>query len=419
MKVFLLNLVILLLFMLSACSTNDEPKNNYPSISSSSNITKINKNEVIATEEDNENNEDRIIGSEEDIEIDTDEVITTSQDNKTDEIITTQNINTKLNDQNKLINNVEENIESNSSTEDNVLKPIEINYDQKNNTNFFGLWEFSDFNTQDNYKILIYNMKETRFDFEFYNYNYTKIDGVMELKQYGFNGSATMISDNIFTFKIDDSSMIDYYSSSIGKIQFKDNELQISFSYESYDKLHTIKLNKVADDQQIIQKINNIPFYERELKIEGQYLNKISLSNAYKIFGKPLKTVQEEFYENDYKEIRTYDGFEVTFSLPTEYSSSSNIIKMTITKPGISIIRGIQVGDDIKDVINKFPNEGYQLIELNGKTTLPLYGLIQHMNSFGQVIYENKKPIRVIYSDSSYLIIEVDENSKVSSISTY
>ncbi|MCT4597073.1 MAG: hypothetical protein N4A50_04245 [Vallitalea sp.] len=296
-------------------------------------------------------------------------------------------------------NEIEFIIEPNDNIKNNII----------NKENLLGMWESQ--NNKKQYQLLIYNRDDNSFDFQFYDVECLEINGINDISLYGFTGTAKFIDKEIAEFKIDDSLLVNYYSSVEGSIKFINNTIQISYKYESHNKVHIIELTKVRNED-IIKKSARLPFYYRELSIMGEPIYNISISNAYDIFGEPL-----EHYENEYIEVRSYNGYEIKFTTPTEYNASSMIIAIKITKPGIPIIRGIEVGDDIRDVINKFPYENNEIISEYGELYLPLYGKAQHPGNFGQIMYEKGKPIRVKFSELGYLSFELDSNLRVASIS--
>jgi hypothetical protein len=95
-----------------------------------------------------------------------------------------------------------------------------------------------------------------------------------------------------------------------------------------------------------------MPFYTRELMLNGNRTNHFLFYEPNSSFGEPNESKIIPYIGDETYTENIYDGYSISFVNP------DNIIKhITINKPDICIIRGIKIGDSLNEVVDKFPNE--------------------------------------------------------------
>lgn len=308
-------------------------------------------------------------------------------------------------------NSVNTYAEKNNATSDTLT--CSENLDQKQEKDLVNktcsnkeeIWE-SPINSYESIMV-ISNKTDKDFDFKYYEWGYDE----QQYSQYGFNGKAIFISENIAEFNITDNSCVDIYSSVKGKINFNDNHSIITYSYESYEKQHTITLNK-NDNTNIL---NKMPFYTRELMLNGNRINHFLFYEPNSSFGEPNESKIIPYIGDETYTENIYDGYSISFVNP------DNIIKhITIDKPDICIIRDIKIGDSLNEVIDKFPNEQKEIIVHFDTPVKPLYGNISHGSNYGMIEYVDETPKKIIYSfGGDYLVFHLDEKLEIILIEYY
>ena len=82
--------------------------------------------------------------------------------------------------------------------------------------------------------------------------------------------------------------------------------------------------------------------------------------------------------------------------------------------------RGVKIGDDMKSILDKFPNSGstkkIKFEDNADRTYSVLYGKYFHMQDFGIIEYVGDTPVGITYSTESSSVVFELENGKVSKV---
>ncbi|AFV01719.1 hypothetical protein UNSWDHB_2951 [Dehalobacter sp. UNSWDHB] len=307
-------------------------------------------------------------------------------------------------------------ITSESSEDTGSNAPAET--EEPTTEKFSGVWQCN-YGDRNMAQIQVYNETENGFDFHLFVAEY---DQEGKITQGGFSTYARKEPDGKASYSADEKESGYKLKHVEGTLTINNGYLQITYNnlqLRPYDQRKQAQLptsfEKVPAEQ-TKQAMYKVPFFTRE--IIGFPLD-LTIEQADKLFGHLLdaETLPEHGDSIEVIMTRKYADTKVSFYYPEGEGKNYFFLSIETAHPGLSFVRGIQVGDSLESVISKLPNEKNESKIGDNDKIQTLYGKVQHLDIYGYIWFGKNGLKNIWYSDGEKIFkLEFDATDHVSKI---
>lgn len=195
--------------------------------------------------------------------------------------------------------------------------------------------------------------------------------------------------------------------------------VQIALNQAGQEEAHGELTLRVTDKgyQYAVYQFTARPWTIADLEIPMTRPLTMEQIDAY--FGELQSSQIFEWEADTFGEKRLYqDRTEVMLYLGEKGSATAVIKGVTSSRADLALIKGIQIGEAIDEVIGQFLSGGYEPELADGELKQRrLYGENRHMSTYSLIKYKHNKPIEIEYAQEGATVnLYLDEEARVKTI---
>lgn len=194
--------------------------------------------------------------------------------------------------------------------------------------------------------------------------------------------------------------------------------VQITLDEAGRDKAQGELTLKITDKgyQYAAYHFTTRPWTIADLELPMAESIKLEQIDAY--FGELRSSQLFEWEGDTVGQKRIYsDGTEVTLYLGKADSPYGVIMGITTSRADLPLIRGVHIGDSWEAVAARFMNGGYEPEAAEGGWRCRLYGVAQHMSTYGMILYDHDQPAAIqLGQEGASVSLDLDDRACVETI---